>query len=241
MEFQDLIEEQLSYYRARAREYNQQFLRQGRYDTGTEHRAAWFRGIAALQQAVEPLIEGKDVLELACGTGLWTSRLAAHSSRVLAVDAAPEMLSINRERLRTGNVEYCQADIFSWAAPRAFDLVFFSFWLSHVPTGQFNDFWDNVRHALKPAGSVFFVDGLFEPTSTARDHDSIDRSGVVRRKLNDGREFQIVKIFYEPSELESRLSALGWNGWVRSTGKLFLYGLVGRTEGNERSLRGTMN
>lgn len=62
------------------------------------------------------------MLELACGTGLWTSRLAVRSSRVLAVDAAPEMLSINRERLRTGNVEYCQADIFSWAAPRAFDL-----------------------------------------------------------------------------------------------------------------------
>ena len=111
MEFQDLIEEQLNYYRARAREYDQQFHRQGRYDRGPEHRAPWFREIAAVQRALEPLIEGKDVLELACGTGLWTHRLAARSSRVLAVDAAPEMLSINRERLRTGNVEYCQADI----------------------------------------------------------------------------------------------------------------------------------
>lgn len=239
MEFQDLIKEQLSYYRARAREYDQWFLRQGRYDRGPEHRAAWFREITAVHRALEALIEGKDVLELACGTGLWTSRLAARSSRVLAVDAAPEMLSINRERLRTGNVEYSQADIFSWAAPRTFDLVFFSFWLSHVPRGRFDEFWDNVRRALKPTGSAFFVDGLFEPTSTARDHDSIDRSGVVRRKLNDGREFQIVKIFYEPSELESRLSALGWNGWVRSTGRFFLYGLVGRTEGNKRKLAGS--
>lgn len=230
MEFQDLIEEQLNYYRARAQEYDQWFLRQGRYDRGLDHRAEWFREIATVERALEPVMEGKEVLELACGTGLWTRRLAASSSRVLAVDAASEMLSINRAQLRTGNVEYCQADIFSWTPSRTFDLVFFSFWLSHVPAGRFDEFWNNVRRALKPAGSVFLVDSLLEPTSTARDHDLVGRSGIVRRKLNDGREFQIVKIFYEPSELESRLSALGWNGWVRSTGKFFLYGLVGRTE-----------
>lgn len=137
------------------------------------------------------------------------------------------MLSINRERLRTGNVEYCKADIFSWTPPTGFDLVFVSFWLSHVPVGRFDEFWDNMRRALKPEGSVFLVDSLLEPTSTARDDHSVDRSGVVRRKLNDGREFQIVKVFYEPSELESRLAALGWSGWLHSTGKFFLYGLVG--------------
>lgn len=98
MEFQDLIEEQLNYYRAVAQEYDQWFLRRGRYDRGPEHRTEWFREIATLERALEPVIEGKEVLELACGTGLWTHRLAARSSRVLATDAAPEMLSINRER-----------------------------------------------------------------------------------------------------------------------------------------------
>lgn len=234
MEFQDLIEEQLNYYRAVAQEYDQWFLRRGRYDRGPEHRTEWFREIATLERALEPVIEGKEVLELACGTGLWTHRLAARSSRVLATDAAPEMLSINRERLRTANVEYCKADIFSCTPPTGFDLVFVSFWLSHVPAGRFDEFWDNMRRALKPAGSVFLVDSLLEPTSTARDDHSVDRSGVVRRKLNDGREFQIVKVFYEPSELESRLAALGWSGWLHSTGKFFLYGLVERTDGNER-------
>jgi demethylmenaquinone methyltransferase/2-methoxy-6-polyprenyl-1,4-benzoquinol methylase len=49
---------------------------------------------------------------------------------------------------------------------------------------------------------------------------------VVRRKLNDGREFDIVKVFYDPTELERRLRELGWHGWVRSTDKYFLYGCV---------------
>ena len=42
--------------------------------------------------------------------------------------------------------------------------------------------------------------------------------------LNDGCEFRIVKIFYEPADLERRLTGLGWSGWVRSSGTFFLYG-----------------
>ena len=71
---------------------------------------------------------------------------------------------------------------------------------------------------------MFFVDSLFEQASTAANHDPIDKSGVVRRKLNDGREFSVVKLFYEPEALERRLIDLGWNGYVRSSGRFFLYG-----------------
>ncbi len=41
--------------------------------------------------------------------------------------------------------------------------------------------------------------------------------------MNDGREFEIYKVFYAPEELESRLRALGWNAAVAATGHYFLY------------------
>jgi hypothetical protein len=107
-----------------------------------------------------------------------------------------------------------------------YDAVFFGFWLSHVPQERFERFWANVRASLKVGGRVFFVDSLLGQSSTARGHDSLDRSGVVTRRLNDGREFSIVKIFYEPVELERRLAALGWHGWIRSSGQFFVYGSV---------------
>jgi hypothetical protein len=44
--------------------------------------------------------------------------------------------------------------------------------------------------------------------------------------LNDGREFDIVKVFYEPAQLEELLTSLGWRGTVRSSGKFFLCGAV---------------
>ena len=226
MDEKQIVEGQIAYYRARADEYDQWFLRQGRYDQGPEHRARWFQELAIVEIALRGEVRDADVLELACGTGLWTRHLAETNARVVAVDASPEVLAINRARVRSANVEYVEADIFSWKPTDTFDVVFFSFWLSHVPPGQFDAFWDIVKAALKPGGRAFFVDSLLEQSSTARDHGLLDQSGVVRRRLNDGREFDIVKVFYDPAELEHRLLQRGWSGWVRAAGTFFLHGLV---------------
>jgi SAM-dependent methyltransferase len=221
-----LIQQQMAYYRARASEYDQWFLREGRYDRGPENRREWFAEIAQLERAVDENIHGGDVLELACGTGLWTARLTQNNPRIVAVDASPEVVSINRQRVGPANVEYHVANIFEWRPAETFDTVFFSFWLSHVPPQRFDEFWLLVKSALKPGGTAFFIDSLLEQSSAPRDHAPLSTSGIVRRKLNDGREFDIVKIFYEPVELEHNLFAAGWKGWIRSTGKFFFCGCV---------------
>jgi demethylmenaquinone methyltransferase/2-methoxy-6-polyprenyl-1,4-benzoquinol methylase len=219
-----LVAEQVAYYRARAGEYDQWFLREGRYDRGPEHRAIWFGEIDAIKSALALSLNDSDVLELACGTGLWTEQLARRNHRVLAVDASPEVIAINRGRAGADHVQYEVADILAWQPPRLFDAVFFAFWLSHVPPMSFDNFWRTVESALKPGGRVFVVDSLLEQTSTATDHQPVDDSGVVRRKLNDGREFDIIKVFYEPETLRRRLGERGWKGWVKSSGRFFLFG-----------------
>jgi demethylmenaquinone methyltransferase/2-methoxy-6-polyprenyl-1,4-benzoquinol methylase len=47
----------------------------------------------------------------------------------------------------------------------------------------------------------------------------------MTRRLDDGREFQIVKRFYDPRALESELASLGWAFEVAGTGEFFLYGM----------------
>jgi demethylmenaquinone methyltransferase/2-methoxy-6-polyprenyl-1,4-benzoquinol methylase len=222
-----LINQQVAYYRARAPEYDEWFLRQGRYDRGPEHRSQWAAELLRVERALRSAEPCGDVLELACGTGLWTQHLAALHRRVVAIDASPETIALNRARCGADNVEYVVADVFSWVPPAsAFDAVFFGFWLSHVPPGRFEAFWATVRSALKPEGRVFFVDSLLDQSSTARDHDRLDGTGIVRRRLNDGRVYDIVKVFYEPERLERRLLESGWDGWVRSSGQFFLFGSV---------------
>jgi demethylmenaquinone methyltransferase/2-methoxy-6-polyprenyl-1,4-benzoquinol methylase len=221
-----LLDEQRAYYRARAREYDQWWERTGRFDRGREANARWFEEAASLRRALDRFQATGEVLELACGTGIWTEPLARRGARVTAVDASAEMIEINRARVGAGGVEYVQADLFEWTPPgRAFDVCFFGFWLSHVPETRFESFWETVRTALRPAGRVFFLDSDRTDRSTATDHvlPAADQETMVRR-LNDGRQFRIVKRFYAPDRLRRRLAEVGWDVDVRSTGEFFIYG-----------------
>ena len=216
----------LDYYRARADEYDDWFFRRGRYDRGPEHNGAWFREIQLVAKAVDAWIPKGHVLELAAGTGLWTERLAAHAQQVTAVDASPEVLRLNRARLKDGRrVTYLEANLFDWQPPQTYDGVFFAFWLSHVPTERFEHFWQLVRNALKPGGSVFLIDSRYTPTSTALDHQ-LEGEGAttVLRRLDHGREYRIVKVFHKAEVLNAELSRRGWRPEIQETDTYFVYG-----------------
>lgn len=222
----ELLTAQRSYYRARAPEYDAWWQRLGRYDRGRDANARWFAEATDLERALARFRPRGDILELACGTGLWTRILVSDAGRLTAVDAAPEMIAENQSRLGGAAVEYVEADLFEWQpTPGAYDVCFFAFWLSHVPESRFEAFWSMVATALRPGGRVFFIDSDRSDRSTASDHrlPTADEDTMVRR-LDDGREFRIVKRFYAPQWLESRLAELGWRVQVRRTGEFFIYG-----------------
>src|ERR1700756_576775 len=226
MSDETVLAEQLEYYRARASEYDKWWLREGRFDRGTEANARWFTETTELERVLERFHPRGDVLELACGTGLWTRRLVAHATHVTAVDAAPEVLAINRARVGDPTVTYIKADLFEWTPdPESCDVCVFTFWLSHVPADRFPPFWDRVSTALRPGGRAFFIDSARTENSTAADHRLPDEGQpTMTRRLDDGREFQIVKRFYEPEPLTAALNELGWDCQVATTGEFFIYG-----------------
>lgn len=216
------------YYQARAAEYDEWFYRKGRYDRGHEANQRWFSEAAEVSAALDALAVSGDVLELAPGTGIWTERLTQNSkvTSITAVDASPEMVAINRAKLGNNErVSYLLADLFNWQPPRQYDAVCFGFWLSHVPTERLEGFLRLVCQALRPAGKLFFIDSSREPSSTAADHILPEEgSQVMLRRLNDGREFQIVKNFYEPVTLTAQFAEAGLAVTIRETSNYFIYG-----------------
>ena len=74
------LREQLDYYGARASEYDQWWLRQGRYDRGAELNARWFAEAAEVELALKVFQPVGHILELACGTGIWTEKLLPSAS-----------------------------------------------------------------------------------------------------------------------------------------------------------------
>lgn len=223
-----LLQDQIDYYRARAGEYDEWWFRTGRYDRGLEFNAQWRAEVAEVERAVAEWLEARrprNVVELACGTGLFTRLLAPKVDKLTAIDASPEVLAINRARVAERNVEYLEGDLFAWHPRTRYDAVFFSFWLSHVPEERFAAFWEAVAAALEPGGAAYLVDSAFDPTSTAKDHAVPGRdAGIVTRRLNDGREFRIVKLFYEAPALEARLARVHFASRIRQTPRYFIYG-----------------
>ena len=224
---EDLLAEQRAYYRARAPEYDDWWQRRGRYDRGDEEQSAeWHRQVEVVEQALESFGATGRVLELAGGTGWWTQRLARTAGTLTVVDASPETLELNRARVDRDDVTYVVADLFEWRPDQEYDVVFFSFWLSHVPRARFASFWAMVRDCLAPGGRVFLIDNRHDPqpTSVARDPYILEyETDLHRRELSDGSEYRVVKVMYEPDELQSLLEAEGWHADLDAT-RWFLFG-----------------
>jgi SAM-dependent methyltransferase len=213
----DPVAEQKRYYAERAPEYDDWWYRRGRYELEPEAHARWQADAAEAEAALEAFASGGAVLELAAGTGIWTRKLARLADRVVAVDANAETLALN-----TRDAELVQADVFEWKPGERFDLVFFSFWLSHVPEERFDEFWGLVRDALPPGGHVFLVDSGAGDTA----HTGTDQAdGEETRSLSDGRTFRIVKRRRQPEELAERVRPLGFELDLHdSANGHFLYG-----------------
>lgn len=204
-ELDPLLAEQLAYYRA----------------LGPDHEdpTIWGLGASEVAEALDSFRPTGDVLELACGSGTWTQRLLRHATSVTAVDAAPEMLAVAAARFGDGRVRFIEANLFTWMPDRRYDVVFFAFWLSHVPLERFESFWSHVAECLEPHGRVFFVDDAYRTADELVDGAS---SSTIRRRLDDGTAYRVVKVPHQPRDVEERLGRLGWRVTVTPTsGPLF--------------------
>ncbi|GAA2648158.1 class I SAM-dependent methyltransferase [Streptomyces vastus] len=202
-----LLAEQMAYYRAGAAEYDRPY---------TE-----YEDLQKLLAVVDELPISGDVLELACGTGQWTPRLAARAQSVTAVDAATEVLTLTRARTASPTVQFIQADLFEWQPPRRYDTVFFAFWLSHVPPTRLPDFWNTVAATLAPGGKAIFIDD--GPAAAAEEEVLANQPApAALRRLDDGSQYRIVKVFHDARTLTNDLTALGWSVRIRPMGGNFI-------------------
>jgi SAM-dependent methyltransferase len=207
----DLIREQIEYYRRRASEYD---------ETSVPPGDPLAREIERLEAELRAFDPGGRVLELACGTGTWTKLLLEYATELTAVDSSAEMLELARRKAGEDRVRFIEADLFSWGPDGTYDVVFFANWLSHIPPSQFEEFWNVVGRALASGGRVFLID----QTEAARRYESqrgefiqSESTPLVWRTLRDEKaSFRVVKVFWDPADLEARLRALGWDVAVRA-------------------------
>jgi SAM-dependent methyltransferase len=209
------------YYHRWAPEYDEVYTRPERQSDMLVVRArltGWFAG--------------KHVLEVAAGTGWWTSVLADTAASVTATDINQATLDVARARRAwPPSIDFTVADALQLQAIGGdFDAAFSGFFWSHVPLAKVDAFLEGLMLRLLPGSLVVFVDnrlvpGSVHPVARRDEHGNT----YQQRQMKDGSSWDVLKNFPQPDEVRTRLSRFGqsvelevldnyWLAWCRSPG-----------------------
>ena len=163
---------------------------------------------APIKMLFREFARGRDVLEIACGTGYWTEVIASTARTVVATDLSAAMVAIARKRLAScANIRCEVADAYSLdSVTGKFNAGFAHWWWSHVPRPMIPVFLEALHGRLESGASVLFGDHL--PGGWGDQRQDADGNTLDERTLKDGRSFEIVKNFPTCEEISGLLADL---------------------------------
>ena len=187
----------IEYYRRRAGEYEAFYAK-------PERQA----DLLLLKKKLAELLKNARVLEVACGTGYWTTVIANAAGSITATDVADEPMNIARAKdYPKKNVTFVEAD--AYALPESlgrFDAAFAGFWWSHVPRERIAHFLASLHARLEPGARVLLLDNLYvEGNSTPISEVDTAGNTYQLRTLADGSTFRVMKNFPSKDELRALL------------------------------------
>ncbi len=169
--------------------------------------------LRAMEAGLPGFFAGRQVLEVACGTGWWTPHGARDAARWLATDLNPETLAVAKAKPMPAGVRFAVVDAYSWeglvaaSADESFNAAFAGFWWSHVPLQRLPQWLDSLHAHLLPGARVVFLDNRFVQTSNLPiTHSDAAGNTYQTRTLDDGSVHEVLKNFPTP---EGAVAALG--------------------------------
>ena len=200
-----------AYYRQRAASYERVYLK--------PERQADLRAMAAW---LATCFVGRNVLEIACGTGWWTPHAAAHAAHWRATDLIPETMAVAQAKpAMPANVRFQQVDAYTLAelGGTTFDAAFAGCWWSHVPLDRLQPWLDTLHARLRPGAVVVVLDNRLVPgSSTPINRTDLQGNTYQQRRLDDGSGHEVLKNFPAADEaiaaLGSRARGPQWTAWT---------------------------
>jgi len=152
------------------------------------------------------------VLEVACGTGFWSEEAAGTARHLTGIDSSREMLAIvGRKQWPAGKTRFLEADAFSLEGVEGdFDAALAVFWISHIAKSRIDEFLDGLHKRVGAGAVVVMADNVFNDGlggELVRPEGSEDT--FKERYLPDGSRHQILKNYYDESELREMFEPRG--------------------------------
>jgi ubiquinone/menaquinone biosynthesis C-methylase UbiE len=189
----------VSYYQDRAKEYEKIYLKAERQDD-----------LRTATTIIQELFTHKNVLEIACGTGYWTERIAKTASSIYAIDINKSVIDIARQKgISADKVTFRQADMNSFTHKGKFESLFSGFIWSHVLLQDLAKFLNKVNNFVTPNGTIVFIDNNYVEGSN-HSITKTDKHGNTfqKRKLENGTSHLVLKNFPTEKFIFQKLSGI---------------------------------
>ena len=203
-----------AYYAARAPYYDDVYEKPERRED-----------IAFLRDYLPAAFSGREVLEVACGTGYWTQHIAPAAAAMTATDAIAEPLALAKGRPGVEAVRFALADAYYLPASLGrFDAAFAGLWLSHVPIGRRRAFLASLHRLLRPGARVVLLDnGEIQCVELPIAERDAQGNTYQHRRLKDGTTHRVLKNFPAADELREMIAGVGLRPEYRSLQNFWLF------------------
>ncbi len=184
---QDVVANMASYYAQRAAYYERVYFKPERQSD-----------LRAMEASLPPLFEGRDVLEIACGTGWWTPHAARDAKSWLATDLNPETMAVARTKAMPACVQFATVDAYTMAelASPKFNAAFAGCWWSHVPLQRLPAWLNTLHTRLLPGARVVMLDNSYVQTSSTPISRQDEAGNTYQnRQLDDDSLHEVLKNF----------------------------------------------
>ncbi len=160
-------------------------------------------------RALRDWLRGRDVLEIAAGTGWWTVHAASVAKSMTATDINENTLEIAKLK-PLDNVRFEIADAYHLEKLQGkFDACLACFWLSHVSRTRVKEFLDGLHKRLEPGSRCFLADNLYDPNVGGVLVEEPGNADTYKiRTWRDGSENKVLKNYYPEDELQTMLAGM---------------------------------
>lgn len=190
----------ISYYKQRAKEYENIYLKPERQPD-----------LQSATTILQDIYTNKNIAEICCGTGYWTEKMAKTASSIFATDINESVIEIAKHKdYANSNVTFEIADFFSYEPVKKYDGLFGGFIWSHIPLQDLKKFIDKANQFVSPDGVVVFMDNNYVAGSNHPITETdVQGNTFQTRKLENGTTYLVRKNFPSETFILEQLKGLG--------------------------------
>ena len=181
------MKQQAEYYKKRANEYELIYQKPERQDD-----------LLKIEKYLGNQFQNKKIIEIACGTGFWTQKLARTCESILAIDINKSVIEIAQQKnYSKHNVKFEVQDLIQLGnRGQKLEGLFGGFIWSHIKKEEIQTFLTICLHQISHSSELIFIDNKYVAGSSTPISRMDERGNKFQKRvLRSGEEFEVVKNF----------------------------------------------